>query len=249
MARLAIFAQSVGGGGGVAGNVDRGMATSMTEAGVTIPGVNIGVGLAFGQNGGGGGNGGDVLVSSTGTIYTSGVGSDGIFAQSVGGGGGVAGNIGNTIGGTTLLGWTGSVGDAGNGGSVTVDHVGSIIVTGDYSTGIYAQSAAGAGTAGNVAVTIDGSDRALGLDGVGIFAQSVGFTAPICTPLICPPPFSGNGNIDVTVAQGGVVEGGSGADAAGILLNGGYNNLIVNHGDDRDAERRLRYGDPRHRRR
>ncbi len=212
----AIFAQSVGGGGGVAGNVDRGLATSMTEAGVTIPSVDIGIGLAFGQPGGSGGNGGDVTVSETGNIITTGIGADGIFAQSVGGGGGVAGNLGNTIGGTSLLGWTGSVGGTGNGGDVTVTENGNIYAYGDYSDGIYAQSAGGLGTGGAVNVTLDGSSAALGLDGVGIFAQSVGL--------------AGNGDISVTIGSGGAAIGGTGPFSAGVILQDGAAHTIDNSG-------------------
>lgn len=72
-----IFAQSVGGGGGVGGSA------YMANVGKT----------AIGGLGGAAGNGGDVNVVQRGDIITLGQGSYGIFAQSVGGGGGVAGDI------------------------------------------------------------------------------------------------------------------------------------------------------------
>lgn len=72
-----IFAQSVGGGGGVGGNA------YMANVGKT----------AIGGLGGAAGDGGDVNVVQRGDITTMGQGSYGIFAQSVGGGGGVAGDI------------------------------------------------------------------------------------------------------------------------------------------------------------
>ncbi|MEJ0008964.1 MAG: hypothetical protein WDM77_22015 [Steroidobacteraceae bacterium] len=52
-------------------------------------------GPALGQDGGSGGDGHAVTVRNTASISTTGVGSFGIFAQSVGGGGGVAGGLGN----------------------------------------------------------------------------------------------------------------------------------------------------------
>ena len=77
-----IIAQSVGGGGGNGGHaVADGSGGSIT--------VNIGVG----GTGGAGGSGGAVLVDNgTGAILTTGANADGIFAQSVGGGGGVGGH-------------------------------------------------------------------------------------------------------------------------------------------------------------
>ena len=212
----AIFAQSVGGGGGIAGNVDRGLANSMSEAGVTIPSVDIGVGLAFGQPGGGGGDGGKVTVTMNGNITTTGIGADGIFAQSVGGGGGAAGTLGNTIGGTAILGWTGSVGGTGNGGEINVTENGNILAFGDYATGIYAQSAGGQGLGGAITVNLNGGSEAFGLDGVGIFAQSIGQ--------------QGDGGVTINIGANGAAVGGHGADAAGILISNGIQHTINNAG-------------------
>ena len=104
-ASYGVFAQSVGGGGGIAGNVNKG--------------VNAyGLAVNIGQSGGAGGNGGDVTVVSAGDIITHGDGADGIFAQSVGGGGGLAGDLGNG------LSFAGSVGATGSAGRVTITHTG-----------------------------------------------------------------------------------------------------------------------------
>nr|CAS02680.1 putative integron gene cassette protein [uncultured bacterium] len=75
----AIFAQSIGGGGGVAGKANIGKDGK------------IGVGGKAGSAG----NGMSVTINQTGgaTIETFGVASNGIFAESVGGGGGIAGNV------------------------------------------------------------------------------------------------------------------------------------------------------------
>lgn len=72
-----IFAQSVGGGGGTGGS------TTLTNVGK----------IGIGGLGGAAGDGGDVFVQNDGAISTQGEGAYGIFAQSVGGGGGTAGDI------------------------------------------------------------------------------------------------------------------------------------------------------------
>ena len=77
-------AQSVGGGGGTGGTtVSAGASFAETAAGS----VNVGVG----GSGGGGGAGSSVDVSHVGSISTQGHDSTALIAQSIGGGGGVAG--------------------------------------------------------------------------------------------------------------------------------------------------------------
>jgi len=119
-----LFAQSLGGGGGNA--------------------LGAGGLVALGGSGGNGGNGGTVTVYqfSTGSIYTEGVGSDGIFAQSIGGGGG----SGSSTGGVFALGGSGSGG--GNGSTVYVSNAGTITTLDRYSRGIFAQSVGGGGGSG-----------------------------------------------------------------------------------------------------
>ena len=56
----------MGGGGGIAGNVDRGFADAIGP----IPALNIGIGAAVGKDGGNAGNGGDVTVNNIGSILT-----------------------------------------------------------------------------------------------------------------------------------------------------------------------------------
>ena len=127
VAAQGIVAQSVGGGGGIAGNVDRGLGS----------GSLIGILPALAQSGGSAGNGGAVSVTSSGDITTSGTGANAIFAQSVGGGGGLAGDPGPGSD------FAGSVGGAGNGGAVSVTQTGNITTMGDAAHGIFAQSAGG----------------------------------------------------------------------------------------------------------
>jgi hypothetical protein len=214
-----IFAQSVGGGGGLAGNITRGLGND----------VNFGIGVGITKNGGNGGDGGSVTVASTGNIVTRGQGSNGIFAQSVGGGGGLAGDNG------TGFAFSGSAGGDGAGGTIKVDHSGNITTLGDNSHGIFAQSGGGEAdnvailnadgdtigfltdkqdTGGDIDITLDGELSANGVDSNGIFLQSKG----------------ADGNGDITVSVNSLVYGGSG-DSAGVrILDGATNTLNINGG-------------------
>ena len=182
VASYGIFAQSIGGGGGRAGNVNRGLATLIGEQ------YGFGIGLAFGQGGGDGGDGAAVMVDNQSSVSTTGIGARGIYAQSVGGGGGQLGNIGNfDVPG--LLGWfVGSNGDKGNAGDVTVTS-GSITTQGSGAVALFAQSAGGQGTGDAVKITLRGSITTTGADSGGVIAQSAGLNGAGNITI------SGNGNI------------------------------------------------------
>jgi len=188
-----IFAQSVGGGGGLAGNIDGGIAF----AGALPPGAH----------GGGSGTGGVVEVDSKGTIHTRGSGAIGIFAQSVGGGGGVAGDLNSGFG------TAGTAGGAGWGNAVFVKHVGDITTEGDGAIGIFAQSAGGTG-GWFVDVTLDGNLSVLGANASGILVQSTG---------------GQRSNMSVLIEDGAAVSGGSGG-GAGVFMIDGFNNTLTNKG-------------------
>jgi hypothetical protein len=220
-----IYAQSVGGGGGQAGSVSGGFADSS----------NIGLNPAFLQDGGNGGNGGNVTVTNAADVTTHGTGSVGIFAQSVGGGGGVLGDASG-------LAFAGSVGGYGSSGAVTITQMGNIITYGDAAHGIFAQSEGGNagqvavspdgqpstfpcsgcvildfnGLGGAVTVTLTGNVITYGKDSVGILAQSGAGTS------------AGNGNITATI-NAGLVSGGSGS-GVGVEFLDGKDNLLTNHG-------------------
>jgi uncharacterized protein with beta-barrel porin domain len=233
-----IFAQSVGGGGGVAGNVDRALAGVKVSTPPGLHPTNLGIGLAFGRSGGGGGDGGVVTVDVDGQIITHGDSAAGIFAQSIGGGGGVLGELGNDLLVLTLLSWQiGSAGDAGNASLVDVNLTGSIVTAGNSATGIFAQSAGGTGTAGALNVTLDGSiltgavlqagDEDRGLGSIGILAQSAAANN------------ANNGDITIAInSPDAVVRGGRSqvidADrtytGVGIQVIDGKNNTITNRG-------------------
>jgi hypothetical protein len=214
-----ILAQSVGGGGGAAGYVHHDVYCLSSP---TAP-------MVLQLSGGGGGDGGDVTVENSADITTHGGFAHGILAQSVGGGGGLAG-ISEEGGWSCLVGpmtygfampnsdsgvgFAGSAGGSGSAGAVSVTHTGSITTHGDMSHGILAQSAAGHnGTAGPVTVMLASSITTYGADSDGIHAQSVGG--------------SGRGNISISLD--GIVRGGSG-NGAGVNFDGGADNMLVNHG-------------------
>ena len=106
----------------------------------------------MGGQGSGGGAGGPVTVTNGtgGKILTQGVAAFGIFAQSVGGGGG-EGSLAGTVNGSLQslgMGIGGNGGGGGDGGVVTVrtgDGGSTITTTGKHGIAIFAQSVGGGG--------------------------------------------------------------------------------------------------------
>ena len=152
----------------------------------------------MGGDGAGGGDGGLVQVINTGTLTTFGTNASGIFAESVGGGGGNGAGSGAF---TVSLGGDGNSG--GNGSNVMVTTSQQLEAFGQNSSGIFAQSVGGKGgnganvvnvsVAANIGVSVgigggggQGGDGGLvtvnsdsdiitsGTNGMGIVAQSVG---------------------------------------------------------------------------
>ncbi|GAB5469578.1 MAG: autotransporter outer membrane beta-barrel domain-containing protein [Rhodospirillales bacterium] len=146
-----ILSQSIGGGGGNGG-------TSISATLTT--GQSVSLGGAIGGFGGAGGNGGRSQIANDGAIATEGDRSEGILAQSVGGGGGNGGftsSVGLSISSGNSLAFSlgGSGGAAGAGGLVEVTTSGDVSTSGDLSRGILAQSIGGGG--GNGGTSIAGS--------------------------------------------------------------------------------------------
>ncbi len=141
-----IYAQSVGGGGGSGG-----AASSTSAASDDTPNQAA---VAVGGSGAAAGDGGAVTVlnGSGGSVMTEGVAAIGVFAQSVGGGGG-EGSLAGTVTGSLKslgLGIGGNGGAGGTGGtvSVTTGEGGSTIeTTGKHGIAIFAQSIGGGGGA------------------------------------------------------------------------------------------------------
>ncbi|MGF3024824.1 autotransporter outer membrane beta-barrel domain-containing protein [Methylobacterium aquaticum] len=231
VAAFGILAQSIGGGGGLSTNAQADLATAAGRIGGT---------------GGAEGKGGQVSVSLDGSarIETAGIAAYGVFAQSIGGGGG----YGGTTPSAPAFVSTGKA--TGNGGKVevTLDREASVLTLGQKAHGVFAQSLGGgggwvadlsdradftttgasrdkaSGTGGAIDVTVNGSITTQGLDASAIVVQS-GVQRT-------------DGSIDSAKAGGqiqivvdGAVSGGSGSGAA-IRLDGGLANTInvMGHG-------------------
>ena len=224
-----IYAQSIGGGGG-----------SASTLGGPWHGMNFtqyfGLALNIGGGGGDGGPGGNVTVTDTANITTSGNNSNGIFAQSVGGSGG-SGSITNEALWGYLYNGSNFSGASGTGGNVTVTQIGNITTNGQDADGIVAQSTAGGDKAGNVSVTLNGPGATPG----NIIANGLGSSAIVAQSLGA----KGDGSIDITInapGNSGLVQGGhSGTttnpdgslttyNAYGVLFLDGNNNELFNLG-------------------
>ena len=213
-----LVAQSIGGGGGMAGAGDGGKLSS----------------VAFGGSDGANGDGEKVSVSlnAGSSISTTGDGAHGIIAQSIGGGGGIAGDTRTGIDLDSYKDWQSSTADGnggstGDGGEVDVNVNGNVVTTGASAFGIIAQSIGGAGGLGgssssgyagnsggqgqaqDVTVTQTGQVIASGDGATGIFAQSQG----------------SQGDGVVTVNVYGTVTGGSG-DGHGVWFVGSNQNIL-----------------------
>lgn len=158
-----MFAQSVGGGGGLGGNIEtRTITLGVDPFGLleVDTGIALSVGnLSFTGDAGDGGDGETVTVETTGAISTFGFNAHGIFAQSVGGGGGAGGSASNAPG--LSLGFTGSTGYNGTAGDIIVTHDGDIRTYGENSIGILAQSMGGADVGyrgGDISITLNGGE-------------------------------------------------------------------------------------------
>ncbi len=160
---IGILAQSVGGGGGTAG---RAMAISASA----LPGT-INASFAIGGSGGNGGAGGVVDSRYAGSVATSGALATGLLLQSVGGGGGTAGNA-VSISGSVLaldvgLAMGGTGGGGGSGGTVGFDGAAAITTQGDNAVGLLAQSVGGGGGAGGHATSLASGSVASATIGLG----------------------------------------------------------------------------------
>ena len=153
-----IAAFSIGGGGGAGGSAEI-LQSSVGK------GIAIAVNGIIGGSGGKGNNGGEVTITQSGNVETSGFASNGIHALSVGGGGGTGGTgkIDSTAGppgslsslshlpkvapkSLSINSVVGGSGDAGgNGNAVEVSNLGSVSTLGDDARGIMAQSIGGGG--------------------------------------------------------------------------------------------------------
>jgi len=234
---VAIFAQSVGGGGGKGG---------------TAIAATIGPPVFIGGDTGVTGKGGDVTVTNTGQIVLKGNGSVGIFAQSVGGGGGVM-----TAGTDGII--QAVSGGKGDGGVVTINSNVAMLITGDNSVGVFGQSIGGGGGVGGFSGNYLGLDQApaassmmmamvaapqgfmgsaggAGLGGDVTFEQKADLYVTGKNSSALMEQSSGgsgniadNGDINVTIDKDILILGGSGA-GAGVTYLDGRNNVLNNNG-------------------
>ncbi|MCL6414642.1 hypothetical protein MIB92_03175 [Aestuariirhabdus sp. Z084] len=166
-----------GGNGGAGGRVSLTNSTTITTGGDAAHGIiafsrsgeggdagsGYCVGFCNGGTGGGSLSGGQVTVSNSGYISTSGDDAHGLYGFSSGGAAGSGGDSWTLVGGGG-----GSGAAAGAGGNVTIENSGRIVTHGTGSRGIYAQSIGGsggsAGSAGALLITL-GGDGGTGGDG------------------------------------------------------------------------------------
>ncbi|WP_341987439.1 autotransporter outer membrane beta-barrel domain-containing protein [Azorhizobium sp. AG788] len=125
----AVFLQSIGGGGGYGG--------AFVAQGIRLPFI--------GREGGSSGDGGAISIGMDGSaanlsIATTGAAAHGIFAQSIGGGGGAVTDVLGSV--SPLLSTAGRRNSNGNGGEVSIRTSGSIVATGRNAYGIFVQSGA-----------------------------------------------------------------------------------------------------------
>ena len=156
---VGVWAQSIGGGGGIAG-----------DTGWTGQVVNMG------RGGSHTGSGGDMQISvaANATVFTGGSNAPGIIAQTIGGGGGWVTNKNGA--------YVGSAGGTGLGGLVNIDVQGVVNAVGPASPGIFAQSAGGGSMGGvgdghtitiNVGSASNTNATVLGGNGFGLVAAAI----------------------------------------------------------------------------
>ena len=212
---VGLIAQSIGGGGGIA-----------TGPAANFSAIELGMG---------GANGGTVNLNLTrsSSVSTTGAGAHGIIAQSIGGSGGLVGDLSQK---TQLTNGTLRKGGTGNGAAVSVVVDGTVKTQGANAHGVVAQSLGDGGVFGSIpGQGLAGSTNAVGtglsgnvsVDVKDVMATGVGSTAVFAQS--AAGQFDFNGNIDVNI--NGNVVGGSGPDGSGVwLVSGKSNTLRVNPG-------------------
>ncbi|WP_411850228.1 hypothetical protein ACLB90_15110 [Stenotrophomonas sp. LGBM10] len=227
-----ILAQSISGGGGLqlGGTASGSTVADFFGSGKTTGSVNN-----DGINSPTTGNSG-ISVAVGAAITTAGANAVGMLAQSIGGGGGVAGG---STGQASLAAapqyFSGSRDASGNGGVITANVAtgGAISTTGNNAPGMVLQSlgggggrvitdgalymgtAGGSGTGGAITATIDGSVSAIGSGSAGIVAQSMGDSGS-------------NAPISITIGAAGKVI--AGQNAIVTSPNGGSAGIYIDHG-------------------
>ncbi|MFI0849338.1 beta strand repeat-containing protein, partial [Mesorhizobium sp. IMUNJ 23232] len=217
-----IFAQAMAGNGGAGGGANALFSSS-------------------GGTGGGAGSPGDVTVTNTGTISTSGEGAQAILAQSIGGTGGAGGSSSGVF---YVVGGTGGTDPfTTTGDSVTVNQsAGAISTSGQLAFGILGQSIGGGGgdggSASGISVAVGGGGGNGGLGGevvANLTGGSVTTTGDQSAGVVMQSIGGGGGNggnstgtgVELTVSLGGTAGSGSDGGTATIY---NYGTSIVTSG-------------------
>ncbi len=190
----AVIAQSIGGGGGIA-NAD-----STNGFTASAPAQSSRETHGYGST---------VVVQNNASIRTSGNGAFGLLAQSIGGGGGLAGNYAGSTGGTQSSGTNSS--SPGTNGNVFITSSGNIVTAGSGAVGIFAQNrTAGAYGMGRIGITTNATvSGGSGSGGFGVWVDG------------------GQGNNTLTVNSGGSI---SALSNAAIRYTGADRLNVTNNG-------------------
>jgi uncharacterized protein YhjY with autotransporter beta-barrel domain len=214
----ALLAQSIGGGGGFLGDPSLAL---QTPASNSVPFVS--------NKDNHYANGGTVTLNLGGNINTYGPNAHGVVAQSIGGGGGIAGGSQYNPNAQLMMGnayqfnnSTGGTSYSGGGNSITINQTGGTISTvGDGSIGILAQSSGGitSSVVNPYLVNISIAGTVSGGSGSGASGILV----------------SGGGNTSskpnmITVNSGGLVTSADGVLGTAIQANSGYTNVTIESG-------------------
>jgi hypothetical protein len=202
-----ILAQSVGGGGGFAGDPSLPFASPSSN---TLP-----------RTGSGNAAGGTISLTVNGDILTTGANAHGIFAQSIGGSGGIAAGCCDSptayliAGNTAQLRGTSNATYSGDGGAIAITQgTGSVIKTsGSGSIGIVAQSSGNSSGGGDINVSLGGT--VIGGTNAGV-TEGVGAAGILL-----------NGGFTNTIAvnAGGSVGTMDGIAGTAIIANSGVTNV------------------------
>ncbi|GAB1577371.1 hypothetical protein [Bordetella petrii] len=200
-----VVAQSVGGGGGIAG--DLAQAISLDRDGWAKTSGQVS------------GTGADVAVVIQNTVVTRGANAHGVIAQSIGGGGGLAGAAQGGFAGSVNAAdgntenWAGHV-------DVTVD--GSVSATGDGSTGVFAQSEGSDEKGFPVTVTVNGTVAGGSGSGAGVWVAGNGVGASLVeigtegvVTALSGVAVRYDGTAGMNVRNHGLMEGGTQCDNPG----------------------------------
>ncbi len=203
---VGVFAQSIGGSGGLAG-----------DTGWTMEKFTMGRSSNYS------GNGADMEIGldAGATISTTGGNAPAIIAQSVGGGGGWIANQNGA--------YIGSAGGTGIGGLVNVMVDGAVTTTGYASVGVFAQSTGGAdnggvGTGHAINVTVGSS----GSITVGQADQPTPYTGDGSAIYIANGGTTAGSNYNTVTNNGTVQTYGTERNAVAVYSTGGYTEVINN---------------------